>query len=176
MRSDLHTIGEALQEGVIASVDYARATCTVLLGDLVTGELPWLTGRAGDVLIWSPPSVGEGCLVLAPEGDLANGLVALGTYSNANSPPSNSADLTLIAFRDGAKLSYDRAAHALAVSLPAGGSAQIDAPAGVTINGPVTIDGDVTVSGDVTADGVSLKQHRHTAVQPGGGQSGPPAP
>lgn len=177
-----HSIGEALQEGVIASVDYSAATCTVQLGDLVTGDLPWLTGRAGAVRIWSPPTVGEGCLVAAPEGDLANGLVLLGTWSNANPAPSASPDLTLIAFRDGAALSYDHAAHALAVILPGGGSALIDAPAGITINGPVSIDGDVTISGDVTAagdvtaDSVSLKQHRHSAVQPGGGQSGPPAP
>lgn len=33
-------VGEAIQYGVIASVDYANATCTVTLGDLTTGELP----------------------------------------------------------------------------------------------------------------------------------------
>ena len=51
----------------------------------------------------------------------------------------------------------------------------------VTVNASgVTIQltgGNVTVlGGDVIADGISLKTHRHTGVQPGGGTSGPPTP
>lgn len=33
-------IGEAIQYGVVASVDCANATCTVTLGDLTTEDLP----------------------------------------------------------------------------------------------------------------------------------------
>lgn len=35
-----HTAGEMLQLGTVASVDPAAGTCTVDLGDLVTGDLP----------------------------------------------------------------------------------------------------------------------------------------
>jgi len=34
----------------------------------------------------------------------------------------------------------------------------------------------VTAGTDVIADGVSLKNHPHSNVVPGGGQSGPPVP
>lgn len=179
-------IGDAIQYGVIASVDHANATCTVTLGDLDTGDLPWVAQRAGGMRCWSPPSVGEQCVVLAPEGDLANGLVVLGLYSDANPSPSNDPDVIQIDMPDGASIAYDHADHALTVTLPAGGTAKIDAPGGATINGPVTINGLLTVNDDVTVNGTatatndiigggkSLKDHKHSGVQAGAAQTGSP--
>ncbi len=65
----------------------------------------------------------------------------------------------------------------------AGGEVSIDTPAqvsitagaGVAITGDVTVQGRIDATDDVTGAGVSLQTHRHTAVQPGGGTSGPPA-
>lgn len=179
-------VGEAIQYGVVASVDHANATCTVILGGLTSGELPWVAQRAGGVRCWSPPTVGEQCVVLAPEGDLENGLVILGLYSDANPPPTNDPDVVHMAFPDGAAISYNHAAHALAVSLPVGSMATIDATTitinadDVTINANVAVDGDVTISGTATASedviggGKSLKDHRHGGVQSGGAQTGAP--
>ncbi|WP_010336771.1 MULTISPECIES: phage baseplate assembly protein V [Sphingobium] len=59
-------IGDAIQYGVIASVDHANATCTVTLGDLDTDDLPWVAQRAGGMRCWSPPTIGEQCVVLVP--------------------------------------------------------------------------------------------------------------
>jgi len=55
-----------------------------------------------------------------------------------------------------------------------GGTCKIElTPGGIVITLPGG--GNVTVvGGDVIADGISLKTHRHSAVQPGGGTSGPP--
>ncbi|MGV3771022.1 MAG: phage baseplate assembly protein V [Sphingobium phenoxybenzoativorans] len=167
-------VGEAIQYGVIASVDYADATCSVTLGDLTTGNLPWVAMRAGGTRYWSPPSVDEQCVVLAPEGDLENGLVILGLYSDANPPPSNDPDVVQMDFPDGASINYNHAAHALAVTLPAGGTATIDAPGGMTINGDVTVNGTVTATTDVIGGGKSLKSHKHSGVQAGGAQTGVP--
>ena len=167
-------VGEAIQYGVIASVDHANATCTVTLGDLTTGELPWVAQRAGGMRYWSPPSLDEQCVVLAPEGDLENGLVILGLYSDANPPPSNDPDVVEMDFPDGASISYNHAGHALAVTLPEGGTATIDAPGGMTINGDVTVNGTVIATTDVLGGGKSLKGHKHGGVQAGGAQTGAP--
>lgn len=179
-------IGDAIQYGVIASVDHGNATCTVTLGDLTTAELPWVAQRAGGMRCWSPPTVGEQCVVLAPEGDLENGFVVLGLYSDANPSPSHDPDIVQIDMPDGAIIAYNHATHALSVTLPAGGTATIDAPGGATINGPVTINGlltvndDVTISGtataadDVVGGGKSLKGHKHSGVQAGTAQTGAP--
>jgi len=95
--------------------------------------------------------------------------------------------VTLLRFADGALITYDSAAHALAAVLPAGGTVAITADGGVSINGPVTINGETTITGnvaisgkadvseDVVGGGISLKNHLTTNVQPGSGKSGPPA-
>ena len=52
-----------------------------------------------------------------------------------------------------AEIEYDREAHRLRAVLPEGGTAEITAPDGLTINGDVTIEGGVDTTGNVTADG-----------------------
>jgi phage baseplate assembly protein V len=165
--------GEMIQLGTVASVDHGAATCTVQLGDLVTGDLPWFAGRAGRVRIWSPPSAGEQCAVLAPEGDLVGGIVILGLFSAANPPPSSDPDAVLFEFDDGAMLSYNLATHALDVTLPGGSTATVTAD-DLTINANVRINGKLDVTQDVVGGGVSLKNHKHTGVTAGGAQSGTP--
>lgn len=172
-------IGDAIQYGVVASVDHGNATCTVTLGDLTTGELPWVAQRAGGIRCWSPPTVGEQCVVLAPEGDLENGFVVLGLYSDANPPPSNDPDVIQIDMPDGASISYNHATHALAVTLPTGGTATIEAPGGVRIVGDTDISGETMIRGDlyvtgtiratddVVTNGISLKGPKHSGVQTG---------
>ena len=172
--------GEVLRLGTIASIDLANGTCTVESGDIVTGDIPWLAQRAGNVRCWSPPSIGEQCLLLAPEGDLAAALVIVGLYSDACPAPSASPDVSLVEYPDGAIIAYDHAAHSLTATLPAGGTALIDAPGGVTVKGDVAITGDLSVSGkimaadDVLAADISLRKHKHGQVQAGAAQSGMP--
>jgi len=178
--------GEVLRLGTIASVDLANATCTAQSGDIVTGDIPWIAQRAGNVRAWSPPSVGEQCLILAPEGDLAAALVIVGLYSDACPPPSSDPNVSLTEYPDGAIISYDHATHGLTATLPAGGTVTIEAPGGVTIIGNTDIVGDTHIAGslnvsgtitaaqDVFGGGISLKSHKHGQVQAGSAQSGAP--
>lgn len=172
--------GEVIQLGTVASVDHGAATCTVEIGDLVTGDLPWLAQRAGAVKVWSPPSIGEQCVVFSPEGDLAGGIVLLGLWSDANPAPTSVSNLVLIEMPDGAVIGYDHTAHSLHIVLPKGGTATLVAPGGATITGDVTINGNLSITGkaeaseDVIGGGISLKNHKHTGVTAGGAQSGTP--
>jgi len=178
--------GEVLRLGTIASIDLANATCTAQSGDIVTGDVPWIAQRAGNVRAWSPPSVGEQCLILAPEGDLAAALVIVGLYSDACPPPSSDPNVTLTEYPDGAIISYDHAAHELTATLPAGGTVTIEAPGGVTIIGDtgsvgdthiaggLNVSGTITAAEDVIGGGISLKSHKHGQVQAGSAQSGAP--
>ncbi len=178
-------IGNIVRIGTIESVDLADATCRVRVGEIVTGDVCWIVQRAGNTRIWSPPTIGEQCLLICPEGDTDGGVAILGLFSDAMPAPSSD-DIDLIRFGDGAILSYDATAHLLVAQLPAGGKVQIDAPGGVTITGPVKITGAVTIDGNVDIDGKatasddmvgggkSLKGHKHLGVQTGGGVSGTP--
>jgi phage baseplate assembly protein V len=172
-------IGNIVRLGTIESVDRAEATCRVRIGEIVSGDVCWIVQRAGNTKIWSPPTIGEQCLLICPEGDTDGGVAILGLFSDANPAPSAD-DIDLIQFGDGAIVSYDAVAHHLVVRLPAGASADIVAPAGLNITGPVAITGDVTITGKATASddviggGKSLKNHKHTGVQAGAAVSGPP--
>jgi phage baseplate assembly protein V len=184
-------IGNLLQLGAVESVDLGAATCRVRVGELVTGDLPWLTPRAGATRVWSAPAAGEQVLLLCPEGDVEGGLVLPALFSDAHpAPASDKRDL--VTWSNGAELAYDADGAGLVLKLPDGRPLKITAPAGVTIEAPVAItgavkvkgktalDGDVTLTGkltasdDVLAAGKSLKRHTHFGVQPGGGSSGPP--
>ncbi len=173
-------LNNLLREGSISQVDHASARCRVRSGQVHTDLIPWLTPAAGGVRVWAPPSVGEQVLLLCVDGDLANAIALRGLFCDAFPAPSSSPDLTLIQFADGATVAYDSAAHALAATLPTGGTVSIVAEGGVRITGPVTIAGDVTVSGaieasdDVVGGGISLMGHTHRGVQPGSGNTGAP--
>lgn len=170
-------VSDLIRLGTIASVDLAAARCVVTYGsdedDATTPPIRWLAARAGATRIWSPPSVGEQVLLLVPDGQIAAAVALCGLVQDAF--PAAGSDLTeILMFDDGARISYDPVGHALQALLPGEGTAEIDAPGGLTIRGDVTIEGLVSVSQDVVADGVSLKAHLHGGVQAGGSQSGAP--
>jgi phage baseplate assembly protein V len=160
----LRRIENIVRAGTISAVDLQAVRCRVASGGLTSTWLPWYAIRAGEVKRWSPPSVGEQCIILAPSGDLACGVVIYGITSDAN--PSASADghADVTAYEDGAVISYDRAAHKLSATLPAGGSAEITAPQQIKlstshlivdaiqtdITGIVNIEGATTIMGLLT--------------------------
>lgn len=166
-------MGDMIRLGTVAAVDLAAARCTVQTGDILTDWIPWLAPRAGATRIWSPPSVGEQVLLLSAEGSAESAVALLGIYSDAKPAPDNSLN-ELIRFSDGAQISYDPAAHALVATLPAGGTAAITAPGGITITGDVLVNGKLTATNDVLAGSISLKTHKHGGVQAGGAQTGVP--
>lgn len=173
--------------GTIETVDLLAATCTVRLSDgedddgepVVTPPIRWLCGRAGATRIWSPPTMGEQVVLLTPDGQIGAAIALTGVVRDAF-PPAGADAVELIAFADGARLSYDAEAHVLTADLPDGATASIAASGGITLTGDITIDGDVTVTGKVTADGdvvgegISLSKHKHGGVQSGGAKTLPP--
>ena len=55
-----------------------------------------------------------------------------------------------------------------------GNTVVINAPDGVTINGNLKVNGKIEATGDIIANGVSLINHVHNGVQPGGANTGVP--
>ena len=172
--------------GTIVSVDTDQATCRVQAGDLLTTDIPWLVARAGQTLLWNPPSPQEVVLLACPEGDTERAIAIRGLYSNQFPAPKHTTDTLYIRLSDGAELEYNHSTHALTAKLVDHGTIHIQAAGGVTIDGPLTVNGDVTVNGqatiqhtlsasdDVIAGHISLKNHTHPGVQSGGGNTGTP--
>lgn len=190
---DNRAAAQLVRLGTVIAVDLAAARCRVRYGDpdsedvAETGWIRWLAPRAGALRIWSPPSIGEQVILLCPESQIGLGVAVPGVWWN-DFPPPASAALDLLEWDDGAKISYDSAAKALEIDLPAGatvrvlspGGVTIEAAAGITLKGDVSIEGDVAVSGQITAqgdvigEGKSLANHRHGGVQSGSAQTLPP--
>ena len=153
----LRLIQNLLVMGTVAELDAAAARVRVRLavnesGDVLTDWRPWISIRAGNVSLWSPPSPGEQCLLLSPGGDLANAIALTGLFSQDRPAPGGAPTLHRMAFADGARVDYDQAAHTLAAVLPEGGTAAIDAPGGITLKGNTVIDGGLRVKDDAQFD------------------------
>lgn len=131
--------------GTIHSVDHAAVRVRVQSGNLVSHWLPWLERRAGNTTTWSPPTVGEQCVIFSPSGEPAGGVVLVGLDSAAIQPPSHAAEKHVIRFPDGATFSYDHAASHLDITGIA--TATIEAGTSVTLDTPLT-----HCTGKLTAD------------------------
>lgn len=174
-------ISNLIRFGVIDQADYTLGKVRVKAGDILTGWIPWLTQSAGLDATWQAPEVGEQVVILAPSGELNQGVVLAGLYQTAYPQPVSSVEKTHAKFKDGAVIEYDRATHHLKAILPTGGTCAITADGGITIIGDITHTGNINTSGTVTAavdcigNGTSLHNHVHGGVQSGGSNTGAPA-
>lgn len=152
----IRRIESLVRVGTVASVDLQAARCRVQTGQLTTDWLPWYAMRAGAVNRWSPPTVGEQCIVLSPGGDTVAGLVLYGLYSNAQPAADERASIDSVTYADGAVVSYDQAAHKLTATLPAGGSAEIVAPQQIKLTSShIVLEADHTdITGTLTVQGL----------------------
>lgn len=172
--------------GTIAEVQLAPPRVKVSTGGIMTTWLPWTALRAGADQVWDPPTVDEQVLLFSPSGQLANGVVVTGLFSDSIPANGDRAGLYRRTFADGAVIEYDSQAHHLNAVLPESGTTNVISKGGIRIEGPIThigdytqtgnqnIDGKVTVSVDVVAAGISLVEHPHGDVMPGDGLSGKP--
>lgn len=111
----LRLLHNLIRLGTIHALDHSRARVRVASGELITGWLPWLEARAGTTRTWSPPTVGEQVVVLAPGGDLTAGVVLTGLYRQAHPAPSSNPNIIGQWLPDGTRIEYDHAANTLTV-------------------------------------------------------------
>lgn len=170
-------IDNLIRFGLIAEVDHANAKARVKCGQILTSFLPFITLRAGTTKTWSPPTVGEQCVILASSGELTTACILVGLYTQNS--PSHSPDVHVIEFEDSAKIEYNQSTGALVVTgiktanITAANQINIDCPT-VNIKGNVNIDGEVTSTGDMIAGGISQMTHKHKDVSKGKDKTGEP--
>jgi phage baseplate assembly protein V len=143
--------------GVVAEVDYTGETAgfPAVRVDMQDGALrsdwvPWFTPRAGADVVWDPPTVGEVVMLLAPSGELANGVAIPGMFSDGNANGDRAA-LHRRTYSDGTVVEHDSDNHTLTIDTTAStgsvvirtGSASIEASGAVTVEaqGQVSITG-----------------------------------
>ncbi|WP_350614623.1 phage baseplate assembly protein V [Pseudomonas sp. HY7a-MNA-CIBAN-0227] len=172
--------------GVIAAVQMEPPRVKVKTGTLTTAWLPWLTLRAGADQEWDPPTVDEQVILFSPSGQLANGVVLTGLFSDHIPANGNRAGLHRRTYADGTVIEYDSVAHHLNATLADGGTTNLVSTGGINLVGDITHQGDytqtgnqnvtgtVTVSADVIAANISLVKHLHGGVLVGNAKTGKP--
>ena len=190
--NDLAALARLLENlirfGVIAAVQMEPPRVQVTTGKLTTAWRPWLALRAGADRDWDPPTVGEQVILLSPSGQLANGIVVTGVFSDHVPANGNRAGLHRRTYADGTVIEYDSVAHHLNATLADGGTTNLISTGGINLVGDITHKGDyiqtgnqnitgrVDVSEDVVAAKVSLVNHLTSGVKQGDDQSGVPIP
>lgn len=171
-----------LREGTVIEVDHNARRVRVESGGLQTDWIRWLAQRTGDSVTWDPPSEGEPGLLLCPSGEPTTGLFLPGVYCDGHDSPSSSPTQHVRVYRDGARVQYDFAAHALTATLPAGATVQVAAPGSVTVETKtatvkaksVTLDADdTTVTGRLLVKGPLTFESGATGKNEGGTGGGP---
>jgi len=170
--------------GIVKSQDAVNAKVRVTFPDrnqMVSWWLPLCVPKSQTDKAYWIPDIGEQVVCLMDEHD-EDGAVLGAIYSSADSPPVSSADKWHLTMKDGAAFDYDRAAHNLAVSIPAGGTVSITAN-GATIKIDATGNILLTAAADVklqtsthtnSANGIINTYNSHTHSDPQGGVTGVP--
>lgn len=130
--------------GSVSALDAANARIKVNVAGLTTDWLPWLVSRAGATRTWSAPRPGEQVVVLAPYGDMAQGVVLPSIYQDDHPAPAASQDVESVVYPDGAKQEHNSASSEYLLDVPAGGKITIRcgpssielSDAGIKIIGP----------------------------------------
>lgn len=117
-------VASLIRFGTVSEADYDQARVRVSMGEAESHWLPWLTMRAGGDRTWWAPEVGEQVLVLAPSGELAQGVVLGSLYQSAHPAPASSPDVDRREYKDGAVLEYNRKTHHLKAVIP--GSTELE--------------------------------------------------
>lgn len=160
--------------------------CRVKLGDNTTDWLPWMALRAAGKKKgshWWPPAVGEQCLVISPGGDMSQGMVILGAYSDDMDAPANEPGMERTNWDEDNWAEYREGQYT--VHTKRGITFEVDDNCALTIGldsitarvggAVMTITQDrITTNVDLIAQGVSVVHHKHTGVTEGGDISGEP--
>jgi phage baseplate assembly protein V len=186
-------LADVVRLGTVEAKDFSRPQAPrvrVRSGDVLTGWIPWTSGRAGGDSEWDPLDTGEQVVMVAPSGDLAQAVIVGSIHQQQFAAPDTGEDVRARRYKDGALDSYDRASHTRTITVPSGGAIRFSiggttweltasgatlTTSKLTVNGDIDLKGTLTATEDVLAQGVSLVNHVNTGVTPGPANTGPPA-
>ncbi|MDK4804952.1 MAG: phage baseplate assembly protein V [Novosphingobium aromaticivorans] len=168
--------GGATRHGIVDAYDPNAYAVKVTLqpDDTLTDWLPlkspWVGNGWG---LFCPPSIGDAIEIDFQEGDGGVGTAGWRFFNDEDRPLTVPSGEMWLVHRSGSSI---KLANDGALTLDSGAGASIALKDGdITSVGNWAHTGKLTASDDVVAGGKSLKAHLHNDVQPGTGQSGPPA-
>ncbi len=141
-------LSNQIRVATVLSVDPSTATIIAKIGDIQTQPIKWATlGAHAQKSVWSPPAVGERCLLLAIGDDLVQSIALTGIFCADNPANGNEEKIYRTSYDDGTIVEYNANTNDLKADVQ--GTITINA----TGNIQVTTDADATLDagGDITA-------------------------
>lgn len=162
-------LNNIVKRGTVHSVQLKPPRVRVLFGtdpvnntEHVSAWLPWYTRADSGCQEWSVPAVGCPATVLSEGGDLRNGVALAGLITDDMSLAGENGDVYATRYGTDARVAYDAAAKAMAVSLPEGATLSILSTGGVKVKGDLNVEGSVNATGDVADKKGTLQAVRDT--------------
>ena len=152
-------MGQTVRIGYVAAVNPEQHTVRVEFNDTGqnSAELAVVVPSIAGVQFYCLPQVGEQVECVMRDNGQEVGYINGSFYSDECTPPYS--DPNIVGFKCGEdEVIYNKSTKSILIKA----------------TGNVYIQGDVYVQGDVKADGKSLKNHTHSGVEPGGGNTGKP--
>lgn len=170
-------VAGGMRHGRVAEVDAGKARLRLDLGPAHGGNgrflSPWIpyAQMAGALKVHTPPSVGQQYTILAPSGDLQQGVALPLSWSSSNPSPSQQGDENVITFGD---VRIELKAEIIRVAI-GGLELETDGQA-MSLKGDLKVEGDVDFSnGHVRHNETDIGDtHRHGGVIPGAGNTDVP--
>jgi phage baseplate assembly protein V len=172
--------------GIVKTQDVQNARVRVTFPDrnqMTSWWLPICVPKSQNDKAYWIPDVGEQVVCLMDEHD-EDGAVLGSIYSSADTAPVSSADKWHVTMKDNATFEYDRAAHNLAINLPAnaamtivvnGVTISIDSGKNINLSGAADIKLVTTSHTDSVNNIINVfNGHTHGGVQPGSGNTAVP--
>ncbi|EKU78345.1 phage baseplate assembly protein V [Veillonella seminalis] len=160
------TINQIVVKGYIDAIDPTTHTARAVIPDKdnkVTGPLQILEKNTLNNKHQHSYAIGEQVLIIFDPNskNLNEGWIIGAMYSGADTPPVADENVETAVFSDGTSVSMNTSSGTLSINSP--GTVNIKA-------GTINIEG----AGDVVVNGISLVNHTHGGVVPGGGSTGKP--
>ena len=149
---------DCIKIGTVSSVDPAKTTARVIFPDddgLVSYDLQVLQVNSFRNTDFAMPDVGTDVVCAFLSSGSEEGFILGAVYTDGNPPPEGSMDKRTVVFKDGTRISYDRATHTLSADIEGTSivadrqNVTITAPASVTVN---CTNATVNASSSVTID------------------------
>lgn len=149
---------DRIKIGTVSSVNPAKATARVVFPDddgLVSYDLQVMQVNGFRNQDYAMPDVGTDVVCIFLGSGTEEGFIVGAVYTDGNPPPESSMDKRTVVFKDGTRVSYDRATHTLSAEIEGTKivadrqNVTITAPSAVTVN---CTNATVNASASVTID------------------------
>lgn len=173
-----------IRYGKISEVDASKGRARVnfeedeIVSDWLPISMPTTLGNRFE--FWPDVNMFVWCIM---DENSEDGVIGGALYDDDNTPPVGDEDKSVITFKDGTTVTYDRSSSELTIECVGDiiikcVNATIEASGGVTVDTPqATFTGSIEANGDITAGAttfpISLLTHKHTSST---GPTGTPIP